>query len=224
VTPRPVDVFVAELVKIGTAPGAWVALAAAVAFDAALGALARSGAVVSMGTTVSLGGDGTLAAVHPFVAIAVFAAGDEYRCGQLGVSLLAVPRRTRLFGAKLAATVVVAGVGAAVAVLPGCLQRPDGSAVPRVAAYVLLSLVGFGLAGVTRSVVTPLVLLVVVPVLVSPALGAVFPTLVEYFPYEAARSMLGEPRDVGTVVAAGWALVSVTAAWACVVRRDGAGR
>ncbi|MEU8234381.1 hypothetical protein AB0C12_32745 [Actinoplanes sp. NPDC048967] len=112
----------AELAKIRTLPAVWIALTAALAANGGLGVLAASDAVRVAGpdgpVPVARLGAPLLAPVYVFVAIAVCAAGSEFRGGQVRVSLLAVPRRTRLFAAKSAVCALVSVLAAVLVVLP----------------------------------------------------------------------------------------------------------
>jgi ABC-2 type transport system permease protein len=232
---RLADLLRAELTKTRTLPATWVALGVASAANLALGLLAATDAVRLAGRDgpVAIGQLGTLmvAPVYVFVAIAVFAAGSEYRAGQLRVSLAAVPDRHRLAAAKLAAVTAACLLAALPAVLPGHLVQP----VPAVAdlaallaVYLLLSLIGYGFAVVARGVVAPLAVLFVTPVLISPALRGSMPDAVRLLPHEAALSLLGLPADPATALdrtgglltLIAWAGLSVGAGWAAVVRRD----
>ncbi|GAA5010093.1 ABC transporter [Actinopolymorpha pittospori] len=233
----------AELTKVRTLPSTWIALALTVVANTVLGVLAATDTVriASAAGDVAVGQLGTLmlAPVYVFVAIAVFAAGTEYRGGQLRVSLAAAPDRTRWFGAKLAVSAAVALVAAIPAVLPGLLvengaagdltsERTARDLLALLTGYLLLSLVGFGFAFLARGFVTPLAVLVVLPVLVSTTIGGLFPQVVRFLPHEATLSFLGRAADpattlgrgAGLLVLTGWALLFVGAAWALVVRRD----
>ncbi|MFC6022653.1 ABC transporter permease [Plantactinospora solaniradicis] len=233
----------AELTKIRTLPGAWIALASTVVANTVLGILAATD-VVRVATAegeVAVDQFGTLmlAPAYGFIAITVFAAGTEYRGGQLRVSLAAVPDRTRWFGSKLAVSAAVALVAAIPAVLPGLLVqhiaagdlasgRTATELLGLLTGYLLLSLVGFGFAFLARGVVTPLAVLFILPVLVSTTLGGLFPQVVKFLPHEATLSLLGRAdnpattlgRPAGLLVLAGWALLFVGTAWALIVRRD----
>src|SRR5690606_41576495 len=61
--------------------------------------------------------------VFEFAPIPALAAAGEYRGGQVRVSLLAVPRRARLFEAKLTASTADGLAASVPAVLPGQLLR-----------------------------------------------------------------------------------------------------
>ncbi|GAA3140253.1 hypothetical protein GCM10010466_34170 [Planomonospora alba] len=233
----------AELTKILTLPATWIALALALAADTLLGLLAATDAVRLAGPDgqVALARSGTvlLAPVYAFAAVPVFAAGGEYRGGQVRVSLLAVPDRDRFFLSKLLAVLGVLAVAALPAVLPGHLVRhvlggadaggAAGGVPAKAVAYLLVGLVAYGFAALARTVVAPLAVLAALPVLVSPLLRGMAPEVVRSLPHEAALSFLGVPegpdlaleRPVGLLVVAAWAAVSVGAAWAATARRDG---
>jgi len=234
---RMTDLVHAELIKIRTLPATWLALSAAFAAHTVLGLLAGTDAVRVGGPDGlhQIGRLGTLmlSPAYAFVAVAVFAGGGEYRGGQLRVTLAAMPRRTRLFAAKLAAAVAVALLAAIPAVLPGhLLQHAPEPAGDRLAAllavHLLLSLIGYGLAVVARGVVAPLAVLVLAAVVVAPAFRGTLPGLVSLLPHESALSLIGLPaapataltRPAALLTLAVWATASVGAAWALFVRRD----
>lgn len=238
------DVVRAELTKIRTLPVTWLCLAIAVTANTLLGVLAATDVmrVAGQAGEIPIARLGTvmLAPVYAFAAVAVFAAGGEYRTGQLRVSLAAVPDRNRFFLAKLLATSAVAAAAAVPVLLPGHLVRhlaaggaPEAGAaatafLAEVAAYLLLSLVGHGFAVLAKSVVTPPAVLVVLAVLASPTLGGVLPGAVRLLPHEATLSFLGTatdpaltlPRPAGLAVLLAWAVLSTGAAWAFIVRRN----
>jgi hypothetical protein len=234
---RMADLLHAELIKIRTLPATWLALCAAFAAHTVLGLLAGTDAVRigGPGGLHEIGRLGTLmlSPVYAFVAVAVFAGGGEYRGGQLRVTLAAMPRRTRLFAAKLAATVVAALLAAVPVVLPGhLLQHAPGFGGDRLAAllavHLLLSLIGYGLAVAARGVVAPLAALALAAVVVAPALRGALPGLVSLLPHDAALSLLGRPADPATALTrpaalltlTTWAAASVGTAWALFVHRD----
>ncbi|MEW1847857.1 ABC transporter [Nonomuraea angiospora] len=229
---RLADLLRAELTKTRTLPATWVALGVASAANTVLGLLAATDSVGLAGPDgpVAIGQAGTLmvAPVYVFAAIAVFAAGSEYRAGQLRVTLAAVPGRHRLAAAKLAAVTAACLLAAGPAVLPGHLVQPVADLPSLLTVHLLLSLIGYGFAVVARGVVAPLAVLFATPVVISPALRAGVPDAVRLLPHEAALSLLGLPADPATdLTRAGgllaliaWAGLSVAAGWAALVRRD----
>ncbi|GII76146.1 hypothetical protein Sru01_11280 [Sphaerisporangium rufum] len=239
---RPADLVGAEVTKMVTLPATWAALAVALAAGLLLGLAAGTDAVrvATAGgpTPIARLGIVLLAPGYAFAAVPVLAAGGEYRGGQLRASLLAVPDRHRFFLAKLLASLAVPAVAALPVVLPGHAVQyalgdaPLGQALAGTAAdaavHLLLGLAGFGFALLTRTAVTPLAVLVALPVLVSPLLGGLAPGVVRLLPHEAALSFLGAsgspelalPRPVGLLVLLAWALAAVLGAWAATARRD----
>ncbi|MBF9133042.1 hypothetical protein I0C86_29375 [Plantactinospora sp. S1510] len=233
----------AELTKIRTLPATWIALTLTVVTNTVLGALAAIDTVriTTANGEVAVDQVGTLmlAPAYIFVAIAVHAAGTEYHGGQLRVSLAAAPDRTRWFGAKLTVAAAVALLAAIPAVLPGLLVQHGAAGdlasgrtatdlLALLAAYPLLSLLGFGFAFLTRGPVTPLTVLLILPVLVSTTLIGLFPQVVRLLPHEATLSLLGRAADpatalgrgAGLLVLTGWAVLLVGIAWALIVHRD----
>ncbi len=239
------DLLAAELTTIRTLPATWFALAGTLAANTLLGMLATTETVRVAGRqgAVPVGQLGSLmiAPVYVFVAVAVFAAGGGFRGGQTSTSLLCVPQRDRLFAARLMVLSGVGAVAAAGTVLPGHLARHaaavvDGTVgigaaaadlVALVTAYLLLSFLGYGLAVVTRTVVTPLAVLFIAAVLAAPTLRGSFPELVRYLPHDAALSLTGLADDPaalsragGLVTLAAWACMSVGTAWRLFAGRD----
>jgi ABC-2 type transport system permease protein len=225
------DLAGAELGKLRTLPATWLALGLAGVANTLIAVLSAGGAV-RLGTAhgpVPIGQVGVvaLAPAYVFAAIAVLGAGSEHLGGQLRVSLAAVPDRHRLFRAKLAAS-VAAGVLAAVPVLvPGHLVQRAGAAGlgALLLVYLLLSLLAYGIAVLTRSVVVPLVVLAGTPVLLTPVLRGMVPDVVRFLPHEAALGLLAFPgaelgRVEGLLVLAAWATVAVTCAWSAFAGRD----
>ncbi|GAA3959456.1 hypothetical protein [Actinoplanes auranticolor] len=225
------DLLAAELIKIRTLPAIRIALAGTLLANGVLGILAATDAVRVAGPDgpvpiTRLGGP-LLAPVYVFVAIAVFAAGSEFRGGQVRVSLLAVPRRARLFAAKSTVCALVSVLAAVLVAVP-FPHAATGTAFPAlVTAYLLLALVGYGFAVIARTVVIPLAVLSAAALLVAPMLRGVLPDLVRYLPHDAALSLAGLPggpealgRAGGLLVLLSWAAACVAAAGLVFVRRD----
>ncbi|GII63643.1 hypothetical protein Skr01_37280 [Sphaerisporangium krabiense] len=241
---RLADLLRAELTKIRTLPAAWIALAVALLGGTLLGLLSATDAVRVAGRqgTVAIAQLGTvmLAPAYVVLAVPVFAAGGEYRGGQLRVTLAATPDRGRLFAAKLLATCAATALAATVVVLSGRLVRlaaggglpgadgGPGRAVAEVTAYVLLGLVGHGLAVAAKGVVVPLAVLAALPVLVSPPLGGSLPAVVRLLPHEVTLSFLATsatpaltvPRPAALPLLVSWAALSLTVARLLTARRD----
>jgi ABC-2 type transport system permease protein len=225
----------AELTKIRTLWATWLALAVAFAANTLLAVLARTDAVQIAGADGSVPIDriGTLmlAPVYAFIAVVVYATGSEYRNGQIRVSLTAVPDRRSLAAAKLGAITLVSLAAAVPAVLPAMLIRPHGTAVDLLlmaVVYLLVSLIGCGFAVLARSLVTPLAVLFILPVMVSPLLRSALPGVVKFLPHEAALSLLGAPTDPGgdltggggLLVLVSWTVLFLGAAGTALITRD----
>jgi len=225
----------AELTKIRTLRATWLALAVAVAANLLLAVLARADTVRIAGADGSVPIDriGTLmlAPVYAFIAVVVYATGSEYRSGQIRVSLTAVPDRRSLAAAKLGAVTLVSLAAAVPAVLPAGLIRPGGTALDLLlsaAVYLMLSLIGCGFAVLSRSLVIPLAVLFILPVMVSPLLRSAVPGVVKFLPHEAALSLLGAPTDPagdlarggGLLVLVGWTVLFLGAAGTSLITRD----
>jgi len=236
------DAVAAETTKIVSNPVAVLMLAVTVALNTLLAVVDASGVTfytAGAGEPSTLSSFGTLmlAPVYAFLVLPVSAAASEYRGGQLRVSLTAVPDRRTLVFAKLAAVTAAALVGAVVALAPARLVIgvSDGLGAGAlaldlgqwIAVYASMSLVAFGLAGLLRSSVTSLGILVTLPVVV--ATGVVqWPAGLRFLPDQAALSLVGAPAfDVHEIPPGAaalaltvWALVSVAAYALSLTRRD----
>jgi ABC-2 type transport system permease protein len=227
------DLVTAELTKIRTLPATWIALAVSLVANTALGVIAAHDVVrlAGDGDQTPIGQIGTLmlAPVYAFLAIAVFASGTEYRNGHLRLSLTAAPRRSRLFTAKLLATLAATLPTAVLVLLPGLALRGETAGLGRyLATYLLLALIGYGFGFAAKTVITPIAVLAAAPILISTTLGGLWPKIVRLLPHEAAPSFLGMPADPATalgpgsglLILAAWAAVSVATGWTTVTRRD----
>ncbi|WP_017623015.1 hypothetical protein [Nocardiopsis chromatogenes] len=234
------DLFAAEVTKIVTHPVTWLAIAATLVLNTGLDAAAATDAVrIGAGdgaVALSELGGVLMAPVYVFVLVAVFAAGSEYHNGQLRVTFTAVPDRLRLYAAKLAALLAVTVPAAVAVVTPGRLALLLGEAsTPDIAVellrwyavYVVLPVIGFGLAIVTRNVVAPPTLLVLAPVLVATGVFQV-PEVIRLLPHEASLSLVGTPAysvtelhpGAAAAVLAGWGVLAAAAGGYCLFRRD----
>lgn len=221
------DVLGAELTKIRTLPATWIAVAITVTVNTALGIIVATDAIRIAGaagpTPVAQLGTLMLSPVYVLTAIAVFAGGSEYRGGQLRVALAATPKRMLLFAAKSSAAAAASLLATIAAVMPGYLIQHTAAIghgelstanaitdfMALVMAYLLLGLIGYGFAIVAKTVVTPLAVLFITPVLVSPALHNTIPDIVKFFPHEASLSLLGNPTSAATELAPGTALATL---------------
>lgn len=175
-------------------------------------------------------------------------AGTEFRAGQLGLSMVAVPRRARFITGKvLAAMLYVCGlwiVFTAVGYLTVFLTVKDWepsilwdselflSCARLLLFMVTATLIGFGITLLTRSTLVGIIFSVVsimlvfaqVVAMVSPSLDAIL------VPFSAARNLLLQGQDSGppttagalhgALVLIGWALLTVGSAAVAMTRRD----
>jgi ABC-2 type transport system permease protein len=179
----------AELVKIATLPATWIALAVATAGHVLL---ALAGRVEAGGLL--------LVPAYATAAVSVHAAGTEYRTGQFRITLAAAPNRGRLFAAKVMAGLAVCLLGT---VFPALV-------VP----YLLIALIGLGLAVITRSVVIPVAALGLAPILAT----ILPPRVADLLPHAAALGLL-HGRS-GLLVLTTWAGLCTAGAWVLFGRRD----
>lgn len=235
------DTVAAEITKILTHPATTVALALTISANTIL-------AVLDATDTVRLGVGAhptrlsdlpgvTFAPVYAFLVIPVWAAGSEYQDGQIRTTLTAVPHRATLATSKLAAMLAVTIPAAFLALLPGQLIADlGGRAVVElpldlarwVAVYALMSAIAFGFAGVARSVVAPISVLVLTPVLIATGVFQ-WPAGIRLLPDQAGLSLLGTPGyDVteippmtAALVLLAWTLVLNVAYLTTLLRRDG---
>ncbi|MFW5418472.1 ABC transporter [Nocardiopsis sp. CNT-189] len=236
------DVIAAEAVKIATDPIAIALLAAAAAVNTLLAVIDASGTTFYTGgarepSTLSSFGTLMLAPVYAFLVLPVYAAAGEYRGGQLRMSLTATPDRRVLLLGKVAAMIAAALAAAVIALAParliiGVSAGPGAGGLLLdlgrwVAVYVLMSAVAFGLAGLLRSAIAPLGILVTLPVVVATGVLQ-WPAGLRFLPDQAALSLVGTPAyDVhelppGTaaLTLALWALLSLAGYGAALIRRD----
>jgi len=175
-------------------------------------------------------------------------AGAEFRAGQLGLSMVAVPNRARFMAGKVIATVLYTLGLWLVFVVAGYVivyftvkdWRPEilwESALLLSCAQLLLfmvttMLIGFGITLLTRSTLVGIIFSVVsimlvfaqVVAMVSPTLDAIL------VPFSAARNLLLQGEDSGppttagalhgALVLTGWALLSVGSAAVAITRKD----
>ena len=108
----------AELWKIATVRGQWVGLVlASVVLPLTSLLVAATGGLGAADTATSGAAAGSVVALVAFGAWAGAVSAGEYAKATMAVSLATVPRRRRLYGAKLAALGAAAGGGALLSVL-----------------------------------------------------------------------------------------------------------
>jgi hypothetical protein len=252
----------AELVKITTVPGVWVCTAVIVALDVLVLTQQYPRNVEML---ASLAADGTVEvapgerrpATDAFHFLLVSAlqiapllpvlgaliAGQEFRAGQIGLSVLAVPRRGLLSAAKALAAglflLLVAALLAAVDTVFVELVVADwepglpftGEAFLWRARFLVLA-VSFGLAGFAIALVARSTLagvagaVALTMVTMTQVLARVAPAVDALLPYSAARNLMVSADDLtagpghALLVLAGWALAAPAVAGLVLARRD----
>jgi ABC-2 type transport system permease protein len=112
----------AELMKVVTVRGLWFgALLATVAVPVTSLVVAATGKLGDGDTVTSGAATGTVIGLLAFGAWAATFAAGEYALGTIVVSMAAVPRRARLYVAKLAAVAAIAASGALVSAVTAWL-------------------------------------------------------------------------------------------------------
>ncbi len=233
----------AEMTKILTDPVTWRALAWALVVNVALYALAASNLrlATSSGPPAPLWRIAPLmfAPVYVFLVIPVYAAAGEYVSGQMRISLAAVPDRRLLAAGKLAAAGLLVVPGALLAVGPGrvILALSQGLGLTAAAAdvvrwtvaYSLMAAVAYSLGVLLRNRVTPLAILIMVPLMVSTGiLPADWLGVIKLMPDQLSMNIAGAPYNESVAMhppaALGimliWAAVMLIAQAAGVLRRD----
>ena len=174
----------AELLKIATVRGQWLgAVFATLALPAVSLLVAATGGVGARDTVTSAAATGSVAGLLAFGIWAATVAAGEYAQQTMIVSLMTVPRRSVLYGAKLAAVGCVAIVGGLVsvitawlvvwAVLPSGLHRIGHPAtlVSAVLAIVAVSVLGMAVGVMSKSPAASASIVVVAVLLPKAAAG-----------------------------------------------------
>ncbi|MGI5166930.1 ABC transporter permease [Spirillospora sp. CA-253888] len=250
-TPAPLR---AELTKICTLRGPLAALALIPLVSVGIGVLggwsarnaieSRSPMLRADFTAAQAGLDGVQYGQLAAIVFGVLVVTAEYGGGMIGASLLAVPRRGRLYAAKLGAAglaVLVAAVPATVLSVAGTQLAlgPHGASllapgVPRAMAgavlyLTLMALLAAGAAVLARNALVPLAVLLPLVLAGSQILSVIGATreAARYLPDRAGAQLLAvhpKPEDlapgVGLAVLLAWAAVLLAAAHLAFRRRD----
>ena len=196
-------------------------------------------------TAAGAGFDGILYGQLAAIVFAVLLVTCEYGSGMIKLSLLAMPRRGRFYGAKMivvALTVAVAAIPATVLgyVLVQAELGPYGVSliapgVPRamagaVAYLALISLLAAGLAVMTRNAIVPLATLLPVILAGSQILSDFHDTaaIARFLPDRAGMQMIGHPvatagglsPAAGLMVLLAWAGASLAGGYLLLRCRD----
>lgn len=236
------DVITAEITKIVTSPVAVVMVAVTVAVNTLLATIDASGVTFYTGgtqgpSTLSSFGTLMIAPVYAFLVLPVHTAASEYHGGQLRVSLTAIPdRRTLLLGKLVAMTVTV--LAAAILVLAPArmiIGFAEGWGAGEllldlgqwISVYVFMSFIAFGLAGLLRSTITSLGILITLPIVVATGVLQ-WPEGLRLLPDQAGLSLIGTPAydvhelppGIAALTLTVWAFVSLSLYGLSLMRRD----
>lgn len=232
----------AEMTKIITHPSTLAALGGAFIANLLLAAIDTSGVTFYVGSSdgpssISEFGLVMLVPLYAFLVIPAYAAASEYQGGQLRMSLVATPHRGAFVAAKLVAVSAVATIGALIVIAPARIVMgvAEGLSVAAVSAacgawflaYVFMSLVAFGLAGVMRSAISALGILIALPIVIATGVLQ-WPAGLRFLPEQAALSLVGTPQfEVNALPAAmaattlaTWSALAVASYALTLTRRD----
>ena len=199
--------FRAEVLKITTVRGLWLgaALAAAAVPLFSLLVVGTDGLGVD-DTATSGAATGTIVGLLAFGAWAATLHAGEYARGTMSVSLATVPRRSVLYGAKLAVTAAATGAGALASALASLLVvrlvvppgehdlGNPGALVSLVLAIVAVSVMGTAVGMLTRSTtasISIVVLAVLLPKSAAGLLGGLEPWVVGASPGTVVTQVVG---------------------------------
>lgn len=236
------DVIGSEVTKIITHPATALVLAITLVANLVLAVIDAAGLKFYTGdagvpSRLSSFGMVMLAPLYAFLVIPVWAAATEHHGGQMRMTLAATPRRGALTRAKLAATLLVCLAAAVVAIVPAriviglsanlSLADLALNNVQWVAIYLLMSLIAFGLAGILKSTIAPLSVIIAVPIVVATGILQ-WADGVRFLPDQASLSLVGTPGydvtelppGIAALVLLAWAVLSITAYAVALIHRD----
>ena len=241
------DVITSEITKIITHPATRLMLAITLVANLILAGVDAAG--VSFYTTneqlegleepstLASFGIIMLAPIYVFLVLPVWAAATEHNGGQMRMSLSATPRRIRFFTAKLSAMLIVILIAAIIATVPARLvigiAAGNGAGdllldcIRWVAAYVFMSVIAFGLAGILRSAIATLGIMIGLPIVIATGILQ-WPDGIRFLPDQAALSLVGTPGydvtelppGIAALTLLGWSIIAVAAYAGAVTRRD----
>lgn len=241
------DAIVSEITKITSHPATLLMLAITVVANLILAGVDAAGvpfyttneqlAGLEEPSTLSSFGIIVLAPIYVFLVIPVWAAATEHSSGQMRMSLAATPRRGKFLAAKLIAMLTVTLVAAIIATVPAQLVigLADENSVGDllidclrwVAAYVFMSVIAFGLAGILKSAIATLGIMIGLPIVIATGILQ-WPDGIRFLPDQAALSLVGTPGydvtelppGIAALTLLGWSIIAVAAYAGAVTRRD----
>lgn len=237
-----------ELLKIATVRGQWISAAlAAVTIPLTSLLVAASGGISATESVTAGAATGSVVGLLAFGSWGGVVAASEYSRQTLVVSLATVPRRTRLYRAKLAATTAVAAAGSLIsalvaflvvlAVTPHAAHRiGDPAALLSITlAVVAITAVGVSAGILTRSPAASIAAVfaaVLLPQLAGGLLGSLQPWVVGASPGPVITQLVGNstlgadqtfPPGAGAaaIVLAAVAVAVAACGGYALLRRDG---
>lgn len=223
------NIVKSEVTKIITQPIILLSVMGAVIANLLFAILDTSGLVIYVGgiepTTISGIGVVMFAPIYAFLVLPVYAAASEYQGGQNRMSLVAIPNRNILLQAKTIAVILTVFAGILVAVIPPRLiinifanKSMDYIIIDIIrwsAVYLLMSIVAWGIAGITRSILVPLSILVLIPIFIATGILQWY-SIIRFMPDQASMSLLGTPSNELTKLPPNIALIALTV-WAILM-------
>lgn len=184
-----------------------------------------------------------------FIILGAVIAGAEFRTGQLGLSVLAVPSRTRfVIGKTIATTLYALIIGLIFAAMtffftylsvknwqPNLIWRPEAlmQTAGGILFIVAITLMTLGITLITRRTLRGILVMGgAIVVTTSQVIASFVPTLDALTPISAARNLLlqsdtgipGPPfsssPEMGALVLAGWIVLMFSISMATIQRRD----
>ncbi|WP_080874508.1 hypothetical protein [Oceanobacillus timonensis] len=153
------------------------------------------------------------------------------------MTLTATPNRHRLMNGKIVAVILAILGGILVAIIPSRLIINIFSDVSMsymliditrwTAVYLLMSIIAFSIAGLTRSTIVPLSILMMIPIFIGTGILQ-WPEGLRFLPDQAGMSLLGTPAYEVTELPPWtafftlfiWGLICTLAYWLSFLRRD----
>lgn len=177
------------------------------------------------------------APVYAFLILPVFAASSEYQGGQYRMTLTATPNRQKLVNGKVVAVLLAVLSGILLSIIPARLIINIFSDVSMsymliditrwTAVYLLMSIIAFSIAGITRSTIVPLSILIMIPIFIGTGILQ-WHAGIRFLPDQASMSLLGTPAYEVTELPPWiafftllvWAFVGIVAYRFFLLRRD----
>ncbi|MEK4304619.1 MULTISPECIES: hypothetical protein [Oceanobacillus] len=236
------DVVRSEFTKIISHPTIVLFIIITTIMNLGLAILDTSGLVFYPGndmppSTVADFGLVMFAPIYAFLILPVYAASSEYQEGQNRMTLITVPNRQLLMKGKIVAVGLAVLCGILVTIIPSRLIIHIFSDVDMscilidltrwTAVYLLMSIIAFSIAGLTRSAIVPLSILIMIPIFIATGILQL-PEGLRFLPDQASMSLLGTPAYEVTELSPWiafftlfvWGVICAIAYWLSFLRRD----